>query len=103
MRVKATRKKAERPTWQFCLYVAAQTPRSIQALQNLTAFCEKELSGQYKIEVIDVVAKPQFARTENIVALPTLVRKAPVPERRVVGNLSNTSRMIAGLELKLSA
>ena len=85
--------------WKFRLYVADQTQRSIRALENLTEFCEKEFSGRYTIEVVDVIANPKLARTENIVALPTLVRMKPAPMRRVIGDLSDTPRLISGMRL----
>ncbi len=106
MNAKATNKTspaAGKPLWLLCLYVADRTPKSVRALQNLTAFCEKELSGRYKIEVVDVMTEPGRARTENIIALPTLVRKAPQPMRRVIGDLSNTQRLVSGLDVRLPA
>lgn len=93
----------QKPIWQFRLYIAAETPRSIRALENLTAFCKKEIPGHYKIEVIGVTAHPKVARTENIVALPTLVRMKPAPLRRIIGDLSDTPRLITGMEVRLTA
>ncbi len=88
------------PLWDLCLYIAGRTPRSLLALENLSEFCETELAGRYRLEVIDVVAQPQMARAENIVALPTLVRKKPAPLRRVIGDLSDRKRMMTGLEIR---
>ena len=106
MNAKATTKlsrAARKPLWQFCLYVANKTPRSLLALANLRRFCDEQLPGLYQIEVIDVLAQPQVALKENIVALPMLVRKAPKPMRMVIGDLSNTPRVVAGLDVHLSA
>ena len=89
--------------WKFRLYVADQTPRSTRAIENLAAFCEEQFPGHYRIEVVDVIAKPKLARTENIVALPTLVRRKPAPMRRVIGDLSDTRRLISGMRVRLSA
>ncbi len=88
------------PLWDLCLYVADRTPRSLLAIGNLTDFCETEFAGHYHLEVIDVVAQPQIARAENIVAVPTLVRKKPAPLRRVIGDLSDRKRMVTGLEIR---
>ncbi len=105
MNTKATKgiSKTRKPLWKFCLYVANQTPRSVQALNNLNDFCKREFPGRYAIKVVDVLAKPHLALKENIVAVPTLVRVAPAPMRRVIGNLTDRSRMILGLDLRLSA
>jgi circadian clock protein KaiB len=92
-----------KPQWQFCLYVADQSPRSLQAFANLKKIFEKELFGRYKVKVIDVLANPLAARAGNIVALPTLVRTFPPPMRTVIGDLSNIQRTIKGLDLRLSA
>jgi circadian clock protein KaiB len=85
------------------LYVADQTPKSLRAYANLKKFCEEQLPGKYTIEVIDVIAKPEIARMDNIVALPTLVRTIPKPMRMVIGDLSDTPRALKGLDLRISA
>ena len=82
------------------LYVAGQTPRSIAALANLRSICESHLEGKYSIEVIDLVQNPRLARTDQIVAVPTLVRKLPEPMRKIIGDLSNKERVIVGLRLQ---
>ncbi len=86
-------------SWQFCLYVANKTPRSLLAFANLQRFCDEQVPGHYHIEVIDVLARPRVALAENIVALPTLVLKAPKPMRMVIGDLSNIPRLRAGLNI----
>src|SRR5262245_46823726 len=85
--------------WVLRLYVAGQTPKSVRALENLRKLCENHLGNQYQIEVIDLLENPQLARTDQIVAIPTLVRKLPVPIRKIIGDLSNTERVLVGLEL----
>lgn len=85
--------------WVFRLYVADQTPRSITAVNNLRQLCETHLKGRYRIEVIDLLVNPQLSREDEIVALPTLVRKLPPPIRKIIGDLSNTERVLIGLEL----
>ncbi len=86
--------------WDLKLYVAGQTPRSLRALANLKQFCEEHLAGQYAIEVIDLVQNPQLAAGDQIVAIPTLVRKLPEPVRKIIGDLSNTDRVLVGLDLR---
>ena len=92
--------RAHAQTWELRLYVAGQTPRSIAAFANLTRLCEEHLPGQYRIEVIDLMLHPQLAAGDQIVAIPTLVRKLPEPLRRIVGDLSNTERTLIGLQLR---
>ncbi len=82
------------------LYVAGQTAKSITALANLQKICEEHLQGQYHIEVIDLLKRPQLARGDQIIAVPTLVRKLPEPVRKIIGDLSNTVRVLVGLDLK---
>jgi len=82
------------------LYVAGQTPKSIRAFANLKVVCDKHLKGRYQIEVIDLLEHPEMARGDQIVAIPTLVRKLPEPLRRIVGDLSNTERTLVGLQLR---
>lgn len=90
--------EAEGP-WLLRLYVAGQTPKSLTAFANLKRMCEAHLHGQYEIEIIDLAVDPQRARTDEIVVIPTLVRKLPPPLRRIIGDLSNTERVLVGLEL----
>lgn len=85
--------------WQLRLYVAGQTPRSLSAFANLKRLCEEHLAGRYEIEVIDLVKQPHLAGPDQIVALPTLVRKLPVPIKRVIGDLSNVERVMVGIDL----
>jgi circadian clock protein KaiB len=87
--------------WDFKLYVAGHTPRSVTAIANLKALCEEHLPGRYKIEIIDLIERPELARSDQVVAIPTLVRKLPVPIRRIIGDLSNTERVLVGLQVKL--
>jgi len=86
--------------WDLRLYVAGETPKSVAALANLTAFCEQHLAGRYTIEVIDLVEHPGLAKVDQILAIPTLVRRQPSPERKIIGDLSNTERIFIGLELR---
>jgi circadian clock protein KaiB len=86
-------------TWNLKLYVAGQTPKSIKAFSNLKKICEEHLKGKYMIEVIDLLRNPQLAKGDQILALPTLVRKLPVPVRKIIGDLSNTERVLVGLDL----
>lgn len=85
--------------WNLRLYVAGQTPRSLNALANLQKFCEEHLDG-YEIEVIDLLKQPHLAKGDEIVALPTLVRKLPEPIRRIIGDLSDRERVMIGMDLK---
>lgn len=81
------------------LYVAGQTPKSITAFANLKQLCETHLAGKYRIEVIDLMAKPQRAREDEIIAIPTLVRRLPEPVRKIIGDLCDTQRTLVGLDL----
>jgi len=92
--------KAKNDKWILRLYVAGQTPRAVTAFNNLKSICEVQLKGQYRIEVIDLLEKPQLGRDAQILAIPTLVRKLPIPVRRIIGDLSNTERVLVGLDLK---
>jgi circadian clock protein KaiB len=87
-------------TYVLRLYVAGQTPKSIAAVTNLKKICEEHLAGRYKIEVVDLLENPQLARGDQILAIPTLVRKLPLPVRRIIGDLSNTERVLIGLDLR---
>lgn len=91
-------RSAER--WDLRLYVAGQTPRSLAAFANLKQLCESHLAGKYHIEVIDLVKNPQLARGDQIVAIPTLVRRLPPPLSKIIGDLSNTERVLVGLQLR---
>jgi circadian clock protein KaiB len=82
------------------LYVAGQTPKSMSALANLKRFCEEHLAGKYRIEVIDLVENPKLARGDQILAIPTLVRRLPEPIRKIIGDLSNTERVVVGLDIR---
>jgi len=84
----------------LCLYVAGQTPKSLVAIHNIKKICEENLQGHYKLEVIDLYQQPQLAQGEQIIALPTLIKKLPPPLRRIIGDLSNTERVLVGLDLR---
>jgi circadian clock protein KaiB len=87
-------------SWILRLYVAGHTPKSNTAFRNLQKICEDQLKGSYKIEVIDLLENPQLSREHQILAIPTLVRKLPVPVRKIIGDLSDTERVLVGLDLK---
>ncbi len=95
----AARKEDPEAVWQLRLYVAGQTPKSLTAFANLRRLCEEHLAGKYKIEIIDLLVQPQLARGDEIVAIPTLVRKLPQPVRKIIGDLNNTERVLVGLQL----
>ena len=86
--------------YQLRLYVAGQTPKSLAAFANLKKICEEHLAGQYEIEVIDLLKKPQLASGDQILAIPTLVRKLPQPIKKIIGDLSNTERVLVGLDIR---
>jgi circadian clock protein KaiB len=86
--------------WQLRLYVAGQTPKSIAAFANLRRICEEYLEGKYRIEVIDLTVNPQLAKGDQILALPTLVRRLPEPMKKIIGDLSDTERVLVGLDIK---
>ena len=96
--LKPTRRRPE--IWKLRLYVAGQTPKSIRAFANLKVLCEERLKGRYQIEVIDLLENPHMARGDQIVAIPTLVIKLPHPVRKIIGDLSNTDRVLVGLALQ---
>ena len=96
----ATTAPATEAEWQLVLYVAGQTTKSLEALTNLRSVCEAHLAGQYRIEVVDLLVNPQLARDDQIVAIPTVIRKLPAPLKKVVGNLSDTMRTLVGLQLR---
>jgi circadian clock protein KaiB len=86
--------------WQLRLYVAGQTPKSLAAFSNLKIIGESHLNGCYRIEVIDLMEKPQLSKGDQILAIPTLVRKLPQPVRKIIGDLSDTNRVLVGLDLR---
>jgi len=86
--------------WELRLYVAGKTPKSVAALNNLKKYCETHLKGQYRIEVIDLLKKPQLAEGDQIFAIPTLVRKVPEPIRKIIGDLSNEEKVLVGLNIR---
>ena len=87
-------------TWDLRLYTAGQTPKSMAAIKNLKRLCEQHLAGRYHIEVIDLMVNPRLAKEDQIVAIPTLVRKLPDPLRKIVGDLSDEARTLVGLQLR---
>lgn len=95
-----TEENPETERWELRLYVAGQTVNSVKALDNLKKLCEKHMAGQYHIEVIDLIRNPKLARGDQIIAVPTLVRKLPVPVRKIIGDLSDTERVLVGLDLR---
>ncbi len=86
--------------WDLRLYVAGRTPKSMAAFANLQKFCDENLAGKYRIEVIDLLQNPQLAKGDQILAIPTLVRKLPEPIKKIIGDLSNTQRLLVGLDLR---
>jgi circadian clock protein KaiB len=85
--------------WNLRLYVAGQTDKSVAAFANLNRICEEYLAGKYSIEIIDLIQNPQLAREDQIIAIPTLVRKLPTPIKKIIGDLSKTERVLVGLDL----
>jgi circadian clock protein KaiB len=96
----ARRRAATATAITLRLYVAGQTPKSLVAIANLRTICEENFAGKYTIEVVDLLANPQLAQGDQILAIPTLVRKIPPPIRKVIGDLSNSERVLVGLDLK---
>jgi circadian clock protein KaiB len=92
--------EANAAEWQLRLYVAGQTAKSIAALENLKRVCEEHLAGRYSIEVIDLLVNPRLAAGDQILAVPTLVRKFPEPIRKIIGDLSNEDRVLVGLDVQ---
>lgn len=97
---KSMAREAESNRYTLRLYVAGRTPKSLVAIANLNKICEEYLEGRYKIEVVDLMENPQLARDEQILAIPTLVRRLPSPMRKIIGDLSNTERVLVGLDLR---
>ncbi|HTY74890.1 MAG TPA: circadian clock protein KaiB [Candidatus Nanoarchaeia archaeon] len=87
-------------TYVLKLYVAGQTPNSLAAFKNLKVICEKYLAGRYSIEVVDLLKNPKLAKGDQIIAVPTLVRQLPEPLRKIIGDLSNTERVLVGLDIR---
>ena len=96
----ATETAPDDEIWELRLYIAGQSPKSIRAIENLQRMCEEHLPGRYRIEVIDLLKNPRLAKEDEIVAIPTLVRKLPDPIRRVIGDLSNVEKALIGLQLR---
>lgn len=88
------------PVWELRLYVAGMTPTSIRAFENLKRLCEEHMHGAYKIQVVDLLERPTLARGDQIIAVPTLVRRLPTPVKKIIGDLSNTERVLVGLDLR---
>ena len=92
--------KPKKDIWELRLYVAGQTPKSLAAFANLKKICEEHLEGKYHIEVVDLLKNPQLAQGDQILAIPTLVRKLPPPIKKIIGDLSNTLRVLVGLDVR---
>ena len=99
---KAGLKKTEEDVnfWQLKLYIAGQTPKSLAAFANLKKICEEHLKGKYRIEIIDLLENPTLAKGDQILAIPTLVRKLPAPVKKIIGDLSHTERVLVGFDLR---
>ena len=100
---KAADDETKEETWQLRLYVAGQTPRSLAAIDNLKRICEEHIGDRYHIEVVDLVKNPRLARDDQILAIPTLIRKIPTPARKIIGDLSNVERVLVGLDMRKAA
>ena len=96
----ATAARPKAITWELRLYVAGNTPNSVAAFSNLKQICETHMGGRYRIEIIDLLRSPQLAGGDQIIAIPTLVRRLPTPIKKIIGDLSNTERVLIGLDLK---
>jgi circadian clock protein KaiB len=96
-------KKADPNRYVLRLYVAGQTPKSVNAITNIKKICEENLKGNYELTVVDLYQQPQLADGEQIIAVPTLIKKLPPPLRRIIGDMSNTERMLVGLDLRKKA
>jgi circadian clock protein KaiB len=97
---KGAAKTSQTDFFRLRLYIAGQTPNSIAAIANLKKICEDKLKGKYRIEVVDLLEKPQLAKGDQIIAIPTLVRRLPPPVKKIIGNLSKTESVIVGLDLQ---
>ena len=89
--------------WELRLYIAGQTPKSVLALKNITRYCRENLDGKYSIEIVDLLKNPRLAEGDQIFAIPTLVRKFPVPLRKIIGDLSNEEKVLVGLNIRPAA
>ena len=98
--MKTSSRKKAKDAWDLRLYVAGQTPKSIAALANLKKICQEHLQEKYNIEIVDLVRNPQLARKDQILAIPTLVRNLPTPIKKIIGDLSNTEKVLLGLEIR---
>jgi circadian clock protein KaiB len=98
--MKTSTRKKQNDSWDLRLYVAGQTPKSITALANLKRICQEHLAEKYNIEIIDLVRNPQLARKDQILAIPTLVRNLPQPIKKIIGDLSNTEKVLLGLDVR---
>jgi circadian clock protein KaiB len=96
-------KAGDRDFFELRLYVAGQTPKSLKALNNLNKICNQHLQGRFKLHVIDLIEKPQLAKGDQILAIPTLVRKLPQPMRKIIGDLSDIERVLVGLDVRKNA
>ena len=92
--------KPDRAMYVLCLYVTGLTPKSVLAIANVQKLCETHLTGYYELKVIDIYQQPKLAREEQIIATPTLIKKQPLPVRRLIGDMSNTEKFLAGIDLK---
>jgi len=92
-------KKEKEKLWEFRLYISGRSSKSVTAFENLKQICEKYLRGKYRIEIIDLTLNPQKAREDQIIAIPTLIRKLPTPVKKIIGDLSKTHNVLVGLEL----
>jgi len=97
---KSVKAAAKQHQYELRLYIAGNTPKSVAALANLRRYCEEHLKGRYAIEVIDLLIHPQLAEGDQILAIPTLVRKVPEPIRKIIGDLSNEEKVLVGLDLR---
>ncbi|MEN6432767.1 MAG: circadian clock KaiB family protein [Smithella sp.] len=97
---KKAKTNAAEEIWNLRLYVAGQTSKSITAFANLKKICDEHLAGKYQIEVIDLLKNPQLAKGDQIIAIPTLVRKLPDPIKKIIGDLANTERVLVGLDIR---
>lgn len=97
---KGRKSRRTKPHWDLRLYIAGNTPKSTTAIHNLKKLCEEHLPDQYHIEIIDLVKDPKLASGDQILAIPTLVRKVPSPIRKIIGDLSNTERVLVGMDLR---
>jgi len=100
MRMMTMPGKAEKNAWELRLYVAGMTPKCVEAFANLKKICEEHLKGIYAIEIIDLLENPRLAQGDQILAIPTLVRKLPEPVKKIIGDLSNTERVLVGLDFR---